>query len=298
MSWLNYHHLFYFYSIAKESSISNASKKLNTTQSSLSSQLKTLENNLGIMLFERVGRRLVLTDKGQHVYKLAERIFEIGDILVSEVENNQLGSSNRLFRVGAVSTLSKNIQQMFFSPLFKTHKKLDIHSSDLNSLINKLENFDVDIVMTNRLPSNLDEKFQTHTIESFPYCLVSRENIKPIEIESIIKEKGVCIPKADPYNTTLIKDFLDQFAPSDELIKVKVEDTALLRLMCVGEGELAIIPKIGVYKDLVEGSLKVVKTLNNINETFYLISRKESFELMNIDVLIKEFKNKLTQGDL
>lgn len=297
MTWLNYHHLYYFYSIAKESSISNASKKLNTTQSSLSSQLKTLENNLGIMLFERVGRRLVLTDKGQHVYQLAQRIFEIGDILVSEVENNQLGGSNRQFRVGAVSTLSKNIQQMFFSPLFKSHKKLDINSSDLTSLIKKLEDFDVDIVITNRLPSKLNDKFQTHTIDSFPYCLVSKNNVHISELENVIRAKGVCIPKTDPYNTTLINEYLQKFAPPEEIIKAKVEDTALLRLLAVGDGELAIIPKIGVYKDLLSEDLQVVETLKGVNETFYLISRQESFELMNIDVLVNEFKNKLVQGD-
>jgi LysR family transcriptional activator of nhaA len=297
MTWLNYHHLYYFYNIAKETSIANASKKLNVTQSSLSNQLKSLETTLDIALFDRVGRKLVLTDKGKHVYGLAQKIFEIGDILVNEIENNQLGKDTKHFRVGAVSTLSKNIQQMFFSPLIKSKQKLDIFSSDLHSLLDKLRDLEVDLIITNRLPSNLEEKFVAHTIHSFPYCLVSSKKLSRKDVEVEIKEKGVCLPATDPYNKNKIYDYLKDYGDVKKIVKAEIEDTALLRLFAAEEGQLAIIPKIGVYKDLLNQNLFVVDTLKDVDEKFFLIAREESFELMNIDILINYFKNLLFKGD-
>jgi LysR family transcriptional activator of nhaA len=297
MTWLNYHHLYYFYNIAKETSIANASKKLNVTQSSLSNQLKSLETTLGINLFDRVGRKLILTDKGKHVYGLAQKIFEIGDMLVNEIENNQLGKSEKHFRVGAVSTLSKNIQQMFFSPLIKNNQKVDIYSSDLHSLLVKLRDLEVDLIITNRLPSELEEKFTSHKIHSFPYCLVCSQKVAPTKLKEEILKKGLCIPSIDPYNKNKIIEYITKFGEPKSIIKAEIEDTALLRLFSVGEDQLALIPKIGVYKDLIEQKLFVLDTLNHVEESFYVIARQESFELMNIDILITHFKELLFKGD-
>lgn len=297
MTWLNYHHLYYFYHIAKETSIANASKKLNVTQSSLSNQLKSLETSLGLNLFDRVGRKLVLTDKGKHVYGLAQKIFDLGDMLVNEIENNQLGKSSKHFRVGAVSTLSKNIQQMFFSPLIKNNQKVDIFSSDLHALLDKLRDFKIDLIITNRLPSDMEEKFISHKIHSFPYCLVSSSQLNSNELKTAIEENGLCIPSTDPYNRNKIIEYITKFGEPKEIIKAEIEDTALLRLFAVGEGQVALIPKIGVYKDLLDQKLFVIDTLNHVEESFYLISREESFELMNIDILINHFKELLFKGD-
>ena len=60
MHRLNYHHLYYFYTIATHGSIAQASKKVNITPQTLSAQLKALEEQLGCSLFDRKGKRLVL----------------------------------------------------------------------------------------------------------------------------------------------------------------------------------------------------------------------------------------------
>lgn len=52
MQWLNYHHLYYFYTIANEGGITEATKKLRLAQSTLSAQLKQLEEAVGYILFE------------------------------------------------------------------------------------------------------------------------------------------------------------------------------------------------------------------------------------------------------
>lgn len=69
MNWLDYHHLQYFWLVAKEQSLSKASARLRLAPSTLSGQIHSFERVLGQPLFARVGRRLELTDAGQPVYR-------------------------------------------------------------------------------------------------------------------------------------------------------------------------------------------------------------------------------------
>ena len=81
MEWINYHHLLYFWVIAREGSISRACEELRLAQPTLSGQLKALEQSLGEALFERKGRGLELTEVGKTVFSYAEKIFALGQEL-------------------------------------------------------------------------------------------------------------------------------------------------------------------------------------------------------------------------
>jgi hypothetical protein len=67
MEWLNYHHLLYFWTVARKGSIARACEELHLEQPTISGQLRALEENLGEKLFARQGRKLVLTEAGQLV---------------------------------------------------------------------------------------------------------------------------------------------------------------------------------------------------------------------------------------
>ena len=78
MEWLNYHHLFYFWTVARDGSIIKASETLCIAPSTISEQIRSLEESLGVKLFEKQGRSLVLTDHGRVAYEYAEEIFTRG----------------------------------------------------------------------------------------------------------------------------------------------------------------------------------------------------------------------------
>ena len=78
MDWLNYHHLLYFWMVAREGTITAACEKLRLAQPTVSTQLRILEKSLGRTLFNRVGRNLELTDDGRAVYRYANEIFALG----------------------------------------------------------------------------------------------------------------------------------------------------------------------------------------------------------------------------
>jgi LysR family transcriptional activator of nhaA len=82
VNWLNYHHLLYFWTVAKEGTIAAACEKLHLTQPTISTQIRALEEDLGTRLFKRVGRNLVLTATGHVVYRYADEIFSLGHELM------------------------------------------------------------------------------------------------------------------------------------------------------------------------------------------------------------------------
>src|SRR5512141_1521355 len=91
MEWLNYHHLLYFWTIAKEGSVTKASAQLRLAQPTLSAQLRALEESLGERLFIRAGRRLELTDTGRMAYRYADEIFSLGREFLDAVKDRPTG---------------------------------------------------------------------------------------------------------------------------------------------------------------------------------------------------------------
>ena len=83
MSRLNYHHLYYFWQVATNGNLTQVAHKLHVSQSALSNQIRQLEDSMGSPLFERRGRKLLLTERGQRVLAYAQDIFSKGEELES-----------------------------------------------------------------------------------------------------------------------------------------------------------------------------------------------------------------------
>ena len=103
---LNFHHLQYFWLVAKEGHLTRVAQQLHLSQSALSSQIRQLEGQFGHALFERQGRALKLTEFGNLVLDYAEGIFTLGSELMSVVQGGE-GQQAPQLRVGAVATLSR-----------------------------------------------------------------------------------------------------------------------------------------------------------------------------------------------
>jgi LysR family transcriptional regulator, transcriptional activator of nhaA len=106
MEWLNFHHLRYFWTVAKTESVRKAAEQLHVSQPSISAQLKLLEETLGQKLFQRSGRNLVLTEVGQLVLSYADEIFSIGRELMSAVKQRP-GNRALRFNVGMTDVAVK-----------------------------------------------------------------------------------------------------------------------------------------------------------------------------------------------
>jgi LysR family transcriptional activator of nhaA len=118
MNWLNYHHLLYFWTAAREGSITRACRVLHLTQPTVSGQIRALERALKAKLFERSGRSVVLTETGRLVYRYADEIFALGRELQDALHDRPRGQPLR-FAVGVVDTLPKALVHRLLEPASK-----------------------------------------------------------------------------------------------------------------------------------------------------------------------------------
>ncbi|SFI41041.1 LysR family transcriptional regulator [Jannaschia pohangensis] len=151
MSDLNYHHLRYFHEVAREGHLGRAAERMNVSQSALSIQIRQLEARLGHDLFDRVGRRLALTEAGRIALDHADRIFGAGEELLATLR--QAGSVAAPLRVGSLSTLSRNFQMRFLEPvLSRGDVDIVLTSGDTRTLLAGLRSLALDVVLTTELP--------------------------------------------------------------------------------------------------------------------------------------------------
>ncbi len=115
MEWLNYHHLQYFWVTARTGSIARASKELRLSPPTISAQISTLESTLGERLFERSGRRLILTDVGRLAFRYADEIFSLGREFTDTLRGRPTGHPLKLV-VGLADVLPKGIAFRLIEP--------------------------------------------------------------------------------------------------------------------------------------------------------------------------------------
>jgi LysR family transcriptional regulator, transcriptional activator of nhaA len=145
---LNYHHLLYFWAVAKEGSLRRASEILHVSQPSISVQLKQLEEWLDAPLFTRANRRLIITDTGQTVLGYAEEIFSLGRELLNAVRQEP-GQRTLRLHVGVADSVPKIIVRQHLAPVFKLNRlvRVTCREGSLNELITQLAAHKLDVVL-------------------------------------------------------------------------------------------------------------------------------------------------------
>src|ERR1700687_3137054 len=132
MEWLNYHHLLYFWVVAKEGSSTEPTKELRLAHSTISGQIHRLEEILGEKLFTRKGRNLVLTDVGRVAFRYADEIFALGQEFLDAVKGRETGRPIRLV-VGPAHVLSTSIVYRMLEPAFLLKEDVRVICREANS---------------------------------------------------------------------------------------------------------------------------------------------------------------------
>lgn len=154
MEWLNYHHLLYFWVVAREGSVSKACQRLHLAQPTISGQIRALEQSLKTALFERTGRRLILTETGRTVYRYADEIFSLGRELQDTLHNRPTGRTVR-FTVGVADALPKLIAHRLLQPALSLPEEVQVtcFDGDPDQLMAQLALHQLDLVLSD-VPAN------------------------------------------------------------------------------------------------------------------------------------------------
>ncbi len=166
MEWLNFHHLRYFWVVARKGGVRRAAEELHVSQPSISAQLKLLEDSLGEKLFKRSGRNLVLTEAGQLVLSYADEIFSAGRELMNAVRQRPTGRALRL-NVGMTDALSKVLAFELLRPAFQFPQPTHVicRQAELGPLVLQLQAHRLDIVLADEpASSSLKSKTFNHRL--------------------------------------------------------------------------------------------------------------------------------------
>jgi LysR family transcriptional activator of nhaA len=148
MSWLNYHHLLYFWTVAKTGSITAAAKELRLSAPTISAQIGTLEENIGHKLFRAAGRGLELTEMGQLTYRYANDIFSLGTELSQTLEG-RISSDHIRLKIGVADVVPKPIAYQILSPALKLPEVDAVcYEGKPTTLMAQLEAHELDLVLS------------------------------------------------------------------------------------------------------------------------------------------------------
>ncbi len=179
MDWLNYHHLLYFWVIAREGSIKKACEVLTLSQPALSAQLRTLEDAIGEKLFSRVSRKLILTDVGKVVYRYADEIFSLGRELTSTLKGYGTQRPIRLV-VGIAEVVPKMVAYKLLKVAYKQfeHMRIVCWEGRLERLLGELALHALDIVLTDTpVPPSVSIEAHSHLLGESGVTLFGPEDL-------------------------------------------------------------------------------------------------------------------------
>lgn len=147
-AWLNYHHLLYFWTVARAGTLARASQELFLSQGTISTQLKQLDAAVGHPLFVKQGRRLVLTDVGRTVYRYADEIFRLGNELKGVLAGGELTNAVTL-EVGVAQALPKIVAERLLRPALKAAEQVRLicREGPVQRLVGELAVHALDVVI-------------------------------------------------------------------------------------------------------------------------------------------------------
>ena len=290
MSRLNFHHLHYFWAVAKEGNLTRAATHLNVSQSALSAQIRQLEEQLGQSLFARVGRTLQLTESGHLALGYAESIFAAGAELEALLREGKR-EEREVLRIGAASTLSRNFQENFLRPLLaRSDVELVLQSGSLVELLPRLRVHTLDLILSNqRVQTSTEHPWRCQRIARQPVSLVGKPRIKrkKFRFPDELAEVPLLLPGRDNDIRAGFDLMCEQLGIRYRL-RAEVDDMALLRLLARDSNSVALLPTVVVRDELRSGSLVEYAVVPNLHETFYAISVQRQFSPPLLKALLKK----------
>ena len=259
-TWLNYHHLYYFYKIAEFSGLRGASESLGVGQATLSVALKNLEGAIGHKLFERKSKKLVLNEWGVLVLEYAKEIFRLGDELI-EVLNDHPTHSRAPLTIAALDGVPKSVFFQIVERALSEHKHQIITLEGKGeTLFAELAQHKIDLVVSNFPPAAFtDAKFYTRSLGRLPVIMCGSAKFKSLAKGFPQSLEGQ--PIVLPTGHSRLRHDVDHFLQKHHLnldVRAESQDGSLQKIM--GENHVGIFPvsKVSVQQELDEKNFLIL----------------------------------------
>lgn len=276
MEWLNYHHLLYFWVVAKEGSIVRASEQLHLAQPTISGQLRSLEDSLGERLFLRVGRNLELTEVGRLVYQYADEIFSLGRELLDTIHDRPTGRPVRV-TIGLTDVLPKLVAYRILEPVM--HLAMPVHivclEGKLEPLLAELALYNLDVVLSEApISPGVHVRAFNHLLGECGVAFFGTPSLAAVYRETF-PQSLTGAPILMPTMNTMVRRSLSHWLETEGLrprIVGEFEDSALLKVFGQRGAGLFVAPTIIEAEVRQQYGVEVVGRVDTIRERFYAIT--------------------------
>ena len=289
-SGMNFRHLYYFWVVAKEGSVTRAAERLEVAVQTISAQLALLEKSVGKALLAPQGRRLVLTDAGRLALNYADQIFLLGDQLQDALDRSELDPPMRL-TVGISDSLPKLISFRLLEAALRLPQrvKLVCFEDNYESLLGDLAVNKLDVVLTDRpVPTGT-------TLRVFSHLLGDSE-VTLFGVPALVKKYRPDFPASLqgaplllPTRNNAVRAHIDHWFDTHGLradVVGEFDDNALLNTF--GRSGLGLFPAPSALADDVEQQFGAVPVgaLSNVRQHFYAISNERKIKHPAVEAIL------------
>lgn len=276
MEWLNFHHLRYFWVVARKGGVRKAAEELHVSQPSISAQLGLLEESLGHKLFKRSGRNLVLTEMGQLVLSYADEIFSSGRELMNAVRQRPTKHPLRL-NIGLTDAFPKLIAFQILRAAFRLDDAIHIicREGEIGPLVTQLAAHRLDIVLADEpASSSLKAKTFNHRLgrSGITFCAVPAVAAKlRRNFPQSLDGAPALLPTENMGMRAALETWFDTKGIRPRLVG-EFEDTALMEVCSAGGRGFTVVHSVIDRTALKHYDLRVIAKVEECGSDFYAIT--------------------------
>ena len=298
---INYKHLLYFWAVAREGGVARASEMLHVTPQTVSGQLRLLEEQLGVSLFNRVGRNLEISDSGRTVFSYADEIFSLGSEL-QEAVNRLPHDRPQVFRVGVVDVLPKSITHRILAPALQMSEgvRMDCREASLDTLLGELVMHRIDLLLADRpIPPTVSARGFSHELGECGHSFFAAGEL----LETLDDDFPNCMngaPMLLPSRGTQLRSEIDGWMDRHRIyprIAAEFDDSALLKAFGKGGAGIFIAPAAIETEVERQYSVTAIGQVEEIRERFYAITVERKVTHPLVSAVVDNARGSLFAGD-
>jgi len=276
MEWVNYHHLLYFWVVAREGGLVPAGRVLRLSHPTLSAQIHALEDQLGEKLFTKVGRKLALTEVGRIVYRYAEEIFTLGREMVDTVKGRSSGQPLRL-DVGVVDVVPKLVVRRLLQPAMSLSEPVKIvcYENSYDKLLADLALHTLDIVIADSpVPAGSSVRAFNHLLGETGVSFFGAQALASTFKRGFPKSLDgapMVLPLENSALRRMLNQWFDRHAVKPRVV-AEFEDSALLKVFGADGVGIFVAPTVVEKEVCRQYAVSVIGHAHDVKERFYAVS--------------------------
>jgi LysR family transcriptional activator of nhaA len=297
MEWLNYHHLLYFWTVARQGGLTKAAENLRLSPSTISTQIGRLEESLGHKLLERQGRKLVMTDAGSVVFRYAEEIFLLGREIRDSLRDQPAKRPLKV-HIGIAEVIPKLLAKKFLLPVLQLSDNVQLicHENRSDRLLAELSIHNLDVVLTDTPVGSLAKvRAYNHLLGESSIMLFAVDPMARKYRRSFpasLKNAPFLLPAVGTALRGMLTNWFDAHGIRPHIVG-EFEDSALLKVF--GQQGLGVFAAPVVIRNEVikQYNVREIGLIEGQTEQFYAISVEKKLKHPAVVAIADAAKNQL-----